>query len=98
MEQQPAAKGGRGRTAAGKIIMNHFKPTNGFDKRSQEELKAISRNAGIASGKARRHRRQMIDHEKIRQRARQELIREEICGIRIEAARLRAEKRFQHNQ
>ena len=82
---------------AGDLKMNHHKPTNGFDKRSHEDLKAISRRAGVSSGAARRKKRMRIDKEKIRQRARQELIREEICGIRVEAARLKAEKRFRHN-
>ncbi len=70
--------------------MNHNKPTNGFDKRTPDELKAISRKAGISSGKARRKKRHRLDREKLQQRARQEIIHEEVEALRHAARTLRA--------
>lgn len=69
--------------------MNHHKPTNGFDKRTPDELKDISRKAGVASGKARRKKRRRIDREKVRQQARAEWIHEQVMDLRRAARALR---------
>ena len=47
-----------------------------FQEYSPEELREISRRAGIASGKARRRKRAKIEREKIRNKAIQEQHRE----------------------
>ena len=68
--------------------MNHNEPTNGFNKRTPDELKAISRKAGIANGKARRKKRQDINKEKLQRQVNQELVHEEVLAIRSAAKEL----------
>lgn len=70
--------------------MNHHKPSRGFDSWSKEELIEISKRAGVCSGKARRKLRRRINNEKLRQRARQEMLHEEVMAIRRAARALKA--------
>ena len=65
-----------------------------FDKYSVEELRAISRRAGIASGKARRKKRQDINNEKLQRQVNQELVHEEVLAIRRAAKGLLAASRM----
>lgn len=65
--------------------MKHCKS---FDKYDPEQLKDLSRKAGIASGKARRKKRRRLDREKMQQRARQEIIHEEVMALRSTAHEL----------
>ena len=65
--------------------MKHCKS---FDKYDPEQLKELSRKAGKATGKARRKKRRRLDREKMQQRARQEIIHEEVMALRSTAHEL----------
>lgn len=67
-----------------------MKHSKSFDKYEPEQLKDLSRRAGIASGKARRKKRRRLDKEKMQQRARQEIIHEEVMALRRAARALKA--------
>lgn len=67
-----------------------------FDKRSPGELAEISRRAGIASGAARRRKRELIEQEKIHDAAMREMRRENISTITSSVkVLLNAQKEYQ---
>ena len=63
-----------------------------FRDYSAEELRSVSRRAGIASGKKRREKRAAIERQKIADAARQELIHEQVLALRQEARQLLKKK------
>ena len=79
------------RTAGKDYRMKHEKS---FDKYSAEELKVISQKGGITSGKSRQIKRTKIDQEKIQERARREVTREEILALRFAARKVLIEKKM----
>ena len=53
-----------------------------FDQMPPERQKALSRKGGIASGKARRHKRARLEEMKLQDRAHQEMMRDLISLLR----------------
>ena len=74
--------------------MRHSKS---FDALPADQLQAISRKAGVASGRSRRRKRRRIDREKVQLAARKEYIHEQIVGLRQEAKRIKASAGFQQS-
>ena len=72
------AKWNRDRQKGGTFLSGYC----AFRTMGKDELQAISRRAGVASGEARREKRRQIEEEKIRNRANIEAISEDIKALK----------------